>query len=47
MPSAGILPFVQSFVCSYNNTCHKTVNADEMAGVAGTFDDVRYMGDRA
>ncbi|XP_045158186.2 phospholipid-transporting ATPase ABCA1-like isoform X2 [Mercenaria mercenaria] len=37
MPSAGVLPFLQSFMCTFNNTCHKTENADEMPGVAGTF----------
>ena len=24
MPSAGFLPFVQSFICTFNNTCHDT-----------------------
>ena len=23
MPSAGILPFVQTFICTFNNTCHR------------------------
>ena len=23
MPSAGFLPFAQSFICTFNNTCHR------------------------
>ncbi|XP_060560202.1 phospholipid-transporting ATPase ABCA1-like [Ruditapes philippinarum] len=37
MPSTGILPFLQSFMCTFNNTCHDTVNADERPGMAGSF----------
>ena len=25
MPSAGILPFAQTFICTFNNTCHRSV----------------------
>ena len=25
MPSAGFLPFVQSFICTFNNTCHNSL----------------------
>ncbi|XP_060554671.1 retinal-specific phospholipid-transporting ATPase ABCA4-like, partial [Ruditapes philippinarum] len=37
MPSTGILPFLQSFMCTFNNTCHDSVNADERPGMAGSF----------
>ena len=25
MPSAGILPFAQTFICTFNNTCHRSM----------------------
>ena len=25
MPSAGFIPFVQNFICTFNNTCHQAV----------------------
>ena len=25
MPSAGFIPFVQNFICTFNNTCHNSV----------------------
>jgi len=25
MPSAGFLPFAQSFICTFNNTCHRSL----------------------
>lgn len=28
MPSAGLLPYAQSLVCSFNNTCHKHEQRD-------------------
>ena len=37
MPSAGVLPFLQSFFCTFNNTCHETVTQDEMPGNVGNF----------
>ncbi|XP_033737996.1 ATP-binding cassette sub-family A member 7-like isoform X2 [Pecten maximus] len=37
MPSAGNLPWLQGLVCTYNNTCHATATADEMAGQLQTF----------
>ncbi|XP_056020266.1 phospholipid-transporting ATPase ABCA1-like isoform X2 [Ostrea edulis] len=38
MPSAGALPFVQSFLCNFNNPCHATASADETPGTIGSFD---------
>ncbi|XP_048255576.1 phospholipid-transporting ATPase ABCA1-like isoform X2 [Haliotis rufescens] len=37
MPSAGTLPFLQSFLCTFNNTCHQSVTADERAGTVDSF----------
>ncbi|XP_041357912.1 phospholipid-transporting ATPase ABCA1-like isoform X2 [Gigantopelta aegis] len=37
MPSAGVLPFVQSFICTFNNTCHRTMTADERPKVVDNF----------
>ncbi|XP_062592616.1 phospholipid-transporting ATPase ABCA1-like [Saccostrea cucullata] len=37
MPSAGVLPFLQSFFCTFNNTCHETVTQDEEPGNVGNF----------
>ncbi|XP_078319655.1 phospholipid-transporting ATPase ABCA1-like isoform X1 [Crassostrea virginica] len=37
MPSAGALPFVQSFLCNFNNPCHSTVTEDENPGTIGSF----------
>ena len=28
MPSAGFIPFVQNFICTFNNTCHRSVWAE-------------------
>ena len=28
MPSAGLLPFSQSFICTFNNTCHMQARED-------------------
>ena len=38
MPSAGPLPFIQGVFCTYNNTCHQTMTADEAPGTLETFD---------
>ncbi|XP_046387973.1 ATP-binding cassette sub-family A member 7-like isoform X2 [Ischnura elegans] len=38
MPSAGTLPFFQSFVCAFNNTCHRYEVNETTSGVI-TFDD--------
>ncbi|XP_061181755.1 phospholipid-transporting ATPase ABCA1-like [Saccostrea echinata] len=38
MPSAGALPFVQSFLCNFNNPCHAKVTEDENPGTIGSFD---------
>ena len=43
MPSAGILPFMQSFMCTFNNTCHAEENADEMPGMAGSFTQTGWV----
>ncbi|XP_076463176.1 phospholipid-transporting ATPase ABCA1-like isoform X2 [Babylonia areolata] len=37
MPSAGTLPFVQSYVCNFNNTCHQEISADELPGNVPSF----------
>lgn len=37
MPSAGAVPFVQSFLCNFNNPCHATVSEDENAGTTGSY----------
>ncbi|XP_052776388.1 phospholipid-transporting ATPase ABCA1-like isoform X2 [Mya arenaria] len=37
MPSAGIVPFVQSFMCTYDNECHNKPTQDELPGVANPF----------
>ncbi|KAL8576509.1 hypothetical protein ACOMHN_003067 [Nucella lapillus] len=37
MPSAGTLPFVQSYVCNFNNTCHQQMSSDELPGSAPSF----------
>ena len=39
MPSAGLLPFFQSFACTWNNPCHQTPTEDEQAGTVGSFND--------
>jgi len=38
MPSAGPLPYVQSLVCSFNNTCHKDEQRDftQLTGYNGS-----------
>ena len=28
MPSAGLVPFSQSFICTFNNTCHMHARED-------------------
>ncbi|XP_062578503.1 ATP-binding cassette sub-family A member 7-like [Saccostrea cucullata] len=38
MPSAGALPFVQSFLCNFNNPCNSKVTEDENSGTIGSFD---------
>lgn len=43
MPSAGNLPWIQGIVCTFNNTCHDTVTADEMAGQVDTFNTSLYV----
>ncbi|KAK7490495.1 hypothetical protein BaRGS_00018281 [Batillaria attramentaria] len=37
MPSAGTIPFLQSYVCTINNDCHQTVTEDELPGTVPTF----------
>lgn len=37
MPSAGAVPFVQSFLCNFNNPCYATVTEDENAGTTGSY----------
>ncbi|XP_071439608.1 phospholipid-transporting ATPase ABCA1-like isoform X2 [Hetaerina americana] len=38
MPSAGNLPFIQSFICAFNNTCHRYVVNETTSGII-TLDD--------
>lgn len=37
MPSTGILPFLQSFMCTFNNTCHGKPAVSEVPGDANPF----------
>ncbi|KAK7488493.1 hypothetical protein BaRGS_00020278 [Batillaria attramentaria] len=37
MPSAGTIPFLQSYVCTFNNDCHQQVTEDELPGTVPTF----------
>ncbi|XP_033737988.1 phospholipid-transporting ATPase ABCA1-like [Pecten maximus] len=39
MPSVGIVPFLQSFFCTFNNTCYETVTPNEMAGNTADYKD--------
>ena len=37
MPSAGTIPFLQSYFCTRNNTCHASPVRSEMPGVIENF----------
>lgn len=37
LPSAGVLPFLQTYACTYNNTCYQTVTPDERPDTLGNF----------
>ena len=37
LPSAGVLPFLQTYACTYNNTCYQTVTPDERPGGVANF----------
>ncbi|ESP01294.1 hypothetical protein LOTGIDRAFT_212836 [Lottia gigantea] len=48
MPSSGLLPFLQSYLCTYNNTCHMKVTEDETAGDVTGFNNsllTRFVND--
>ncbi|XP_075213435.1 phospholipid-transporting ATPase ABCA1-like isoform X2 [Lycorma delicatula] len=36
MPTAGVLPFIQSFLCTFNNTCHKFEKNAELKNSVNT-----------
>ncbi|XP_052825678.1 phospholipid-transporting ATPase ABCA7 isoform X2 [Octopus bimaculoides] len=37
LPSAGLLPFVQTYVCTISNNCHKNITTGELPGVIDNF----------
>ncbi|XP_050403065.1 phospholipid-transporting ATPase ABCA1 isoform X2 [Patella vulgata] len=37
MPSAGLLPFIQTYACTFDNKCHQTVTEDELRGQVDSF----------
>ena len=37
LPSAGVLPFLQTYICTFNNTCYETVTQDERQDSLGNF----------
>jgi hypothetical protein len=37
MPSAGTIPFLQSYLCTFNNDCIQKLTDDEQPGSVPTF----------
>ncbi|XP_052777802.1 phospholipid-transporting ATPase ABCA1-like [Mya arenaria] len=44
MPSAGIVPFLQSCMCTYDNQCHNNPTQSELPGAANPFGNTGLAG---